>query len=93
MLVMMEVVCGFVFIIFNGDVVMIFEESFFDLGGGLFFGILYLIWSNIVGFVLFGFLFKKMVFGKNVFVVGGNEEVVLFVGLLVICIKIVVFVL
>lgn len=93
MFVMMEVVCGFVFIMLNGDVVMILEECFFDFGGGLFFGILYLIWSNIVGFVVFGFLLCKMVFGKNVLVVGGNGEVVLFVGLLVMCIKIVVFVL
>ena len=53
---LMEVVRGLAFITSNGDAVMISEESFFDLGGGSFLGISYPIWSNIVGFALFGFL-------------------------------------
>ena len=53
---------------------MISEERFFDLGGGSFLGISYPIWSNIVGFVVFGFLLRKTVFGKNVLAVGGNGE-------------------
>ena len=62
-LAMMEVVRGLAFITSNGDAVMISEESFFDLGGGSFLGISYPIWSNFVGFVVFGFLLRKSVFG------------------------------
>jgi L-arabinose transport system permease protein len=92
-LAMMEVVRGLAYITSNGDAVMISEERFFDLGGGSFLGISYPIWSNIVGFVLFGFLLKKTVFGKNVLAVGGNSEAALLAGLPVTRIKIVVFVL
>ncbi|CAG4902398.1 L-arabinose ABC transporter permease AraH [Paraburkholderia saeva] len=92
-LAMMEVVRGLAFITSNGDAVMISEESFFDLGGGSFLGISYPIWSNIVGFVLFGFLLKKTVFGKNVLAVGGNSEAALLAGLPVTRIKVTVFVL
>ena len=92
-LAMMEVVRGLAYITSNGDAVMISEESFFDLGGGSFLGISFPIWSNIVGFVLFGFLLKKTVFGKNVLAVGGNSEAALLAGLPVTRIKIVVFVL
>lgn len=92
-LAMMEVVRGLAYITSNGDAVMISEESFFDLGGGSFLGISYPIWSNIVGFVVFGFLLKKTVFGKNVLAVGGNSEAALLAGLPVMRIKITVFVL
>ncbi|MDE1182301.1 L-arabinose ABC transporter permease AraH [Paraburkholderia sp.] len=92
-LAMMEVVRGLAFITSNGDAVMISEESFFELGGGSFLGISYPIWSNIIGFVLFGFLLKKTVFGKNVLAVGGNGEAALLAGLPVQRIKITVFVL
>jgi L-arabinose transport system permease protein len=92
-LAMMEVVRGLAYITSNGDAVMISEESFFDLGGGSFLGISYPIWSNIVGFVLFGFLLRKTVFGKNVLAVGGNSEAARLAGLPVMRIKIVVFVL
>ena len=92
-LAMMEVVRGLAYITSNGDAVMISEESFFDLGGGSFLGISFPIWSNIVGFILFGFLLKKTVFGKNVLAVGGNSEAALLAGLPVTRIKIVVFVL
>jgi hypothetical protein len=92
-LAMMEVVRGLAYITSHGDAVMISEESFFELGGGSFLGISYPIWSNIVGFVLFGFLLKKTVFGKNVLAVGGNGEAALLAGLPVTRIKITVFVL
>jgi L-arabinose transport system permease protein len=92
-LAMMEVVRGLAFITSHGDAVMISEESFFELGGGSFMGISYPIWSNIVGFVVFGFLLKKTVFGKNVLAVGGNSEAALLAGLPVRRIKITVFVL
>ena len=92
-LAMMEVGRGLAFIPSNGEAVMISEERFFDLGGGSFLGISYPIWSNIVGFILFGFLLKKTVFGKNVLAVGGNSEAALLAGLPVTRIKITVFVL
>jgi len=92
-LAMMEVVRGLAYITSNGDAVMISEERFFSLGGGQFLGISYPIWSNIVGFVVFGFLLKKTVFGKNVLAVGGNSEAALLAGLSVTRIKITVFVL
>ncbi|SAL65822.1 L-arabinose ABC transporter permease AraH [Caballeronia telluris] len=92
-LAMMEVVRGLAYITSHGDAVMISEESFFELGSGSFLGISYPIWSNIVGFVVFGFLLKKTVFGKNVLAVGGNSEAALLAGLPVTRIKITVFVL
>jgi L-arabinose transport system permease protein len=92
-LAMMEVVRGLAYIVSNGDAVMITEERFFDLGGGSFLGISYPIWSNIVGFVVFGFLLRKTVFGKNVLAVGGNSDAARLAGLPVTRIKIAVFVL
>ncbi|GLU31125.1 L-arabinose ABC transporter permease AraH [Trinickia caryophylli] len=92
-LAMMEVVRGLAFIVSSGDAVMISEESFFDLGGGSFLGISYPIWSNIVGFIVFGFLLRKTVFGKNVLAVGGNAEAASLAGLPVVRIKVAVFVL
>jgi L-arabinose transport system permease protein len=92
-LAMMEAVRGLAYITSNGDAVMISEESFFDLGGGSFLGISFPIWSTIVGFVIFGFLLKKTIFGKNVLAVGGNSEAALLAGLPVTRIKITVFVL
>ncbi|MFC3653264.1 L-arabinose ABC transporter permease AraH [Dyella humi] len=92
-LAMMEAVRGLAYLTSNGDAVMISEESFFDLGSGSFLGISYPIWSNIVGFVLFGFLLNKTVFGKQVLAVGGNSEAALLAGLPVVRIKIMVFVL
>ena len=61
--------------------------------GGAFLGISDPIWSNIIGFVLLGFLFKKTLFGKTVLAVGGNEEAALLAGPPVTRIKIAVFVL
>jgi L-arabinose transport system permease protein len=92
-LAMMEAVRGLAFITSNGDAVMISEERFFDLGSGSFLGISFPIWSNIIGFVVFGFLLKKTVFGKNVLAVGGNSEAARLAGLPVTRIKIMVFVL
>ncbi|MET0331277.1 MAG: L-arabinose ABC transporter permease AraH [Dyella sp.] len=92
-LAMMEVVRGLAYIVSNGDAVMISEERFFELGSGSLLGVSYPIWSNLVGFVVFGFLLKRTVFGKNVLAVGGNSEAALLAGLPVNRIKIVVFVL
>ena len=92
-LAMMEAVRGLAFLTSNGDAVMISEERFFDLGGGSFLGISFPIWSNIIGFVVFGFLLRKTVFGKNVLAVGGNSEAAMLAGLPVTRIKITVFVL
>jgi L-arabinose transport system permease protein len=92
-LAMMEAVRGLAYITSNGDAVMISQESFFALGSDSFLGISYPIWSNIVGFVVFGFLLNKTVFGKHVLAVGGNSEAALLAGLPVTRIKIMVFVL
>src|ERR1700744_5419664 len=92
-LAMMEVVRGLAYITSNGDAGMISEERFFALGGGSFLGISFPIWSKIFGFVVFGFLLKKTVFGKNVLAVGRNSEAALLSGLPVTRIKIAVFVL
>jgi len=92
-LAMMEAVRGLAYLTSNGDAVMISQESFFALGSGSFLGISYPIWSNIIAFVVFGFLLNKTVFGKHVLAVGGNSEAALLAGLPVTRIKIVVFVL
>ena len=92
-LAMMEAVRGLAYITSNGDAVMISEERFFDLGSGSLFGISYPVWSTIVGFVVFGFLLNKTVFGKHVLAVGGNSEAAFLAGLPVVRIKIMVFVL
>lgn len=88
-----EVVRGLAYITSYGDAVMISEESIFEVGGGSFLGISYPIWSNIIGFVVFGFLLKKTVFGKNVLAIGGDGEAAQLAWLPVTRIKITVFVL
>ena len=92
-LAMMEAVRGLAYLASNGDAVMISQESFFEFGSGSFLGVSYPIWSNIVGFLVFGFLLNKTVFGKYVLAVGGNSEAARLAGLPVTRIKITVFVL
>jgi len=92
-LAMMEAVRGLAYLTSNGDAVMISQESFFELGSGSLLGISYPIWSNIVGFIVFGFLLNKTVFGKHVLAVGGNSEAARLAGLPVMRIKVMVFML
>jgi len=90
-LAMMEIVRGLAYLVSNGDAVMITEEAFFDLGSGAFLDISYPVWSTIAGFVCFGFLLNRTVFGKHVLAVGGNSEAARLAGLPVTRIKIAVF--
>lgn len=92
MLVIMQIVCGLVYIIFDGKVVGIEDECFFIFGYVNWFGLLVLIWLIVVCLVVFGLLLNKIIFGCNMLVIGGNEEVVCLVGVLVVCIKIIIFV-
>lgn len=90
-LAMMEIVRGLAYLVSNGDAVMITEEAFFNLGSGAFLDISYPVWSAIAGFVCFGFLLNRTVFGKHVLAVGGNSEAARLAGLPVTRIKIAVF--
>lgn len=80
------------YIILDGKVVGIEDESFFVFGYVNWFGLFVLIWFIVVCLIIFGLLLNKIIFGCNILVIGGNEEVVCLVGVLVVCIKIIIFV-
>lgn len=80
------------YIILDGKAVGIEDESFFVFGYVNWFGLFVLIWFIVVCLIIFGLLLNKIIFGCNILVIGGNEEVVCLVGVLVVCIKIIIFV-
>lgn len=91
MLVMMSVVCGLIFVIFGGIFVVIFDvvnQLGVDVGLILVFVIMFV----LVGVVCW-FMLLCMVLGCFFYVIGGNEEVVCFFGILVCCIFVIVYVL
>lgn len=89
----MQIVRGLGYIFSDGRAVGIVEESFFEIGNSLWFGIPVPIWLTILCFCIFGFLLNKTTFGRNVLAVGGNEEAARLAGVPVARVKITIFIL
>jgi len=87
----MEMVRGLAFLVSQGDAVMISEDSFFELGAGVFLGIGWPIWITLLAFVVFGVLLNATVFGRQVLAVGGNAEAARLAGVPMARVRVLVF--
>jgi L-arabinose transport system permease protein len=77
----MEVVRGLAYIVSSGDAVIIFDESFFELGIGSLFGIGYPVIAMAIAFIVFGIVLNYTVFGRNVLAIGGNAVAARLAGI------------
>jgi L-arabinose transport system permease protein len=95
----MQIVRGLCYIVSDGKAIGVSQESFFALGitsfpdWAGFQGLPTPVWILLAGFVLFGLLLNKTVFGRNALAIGGNIEAARLAGIPVSATKIVVFVL
>lgn len=80
------------YIILDGKAVGIEDESFFVFGYVNWFGLFALIWFIVACLIIFGLLLNKIIFGRNILAIGGNEEVARLAGVSVVRIKIIIFV-
>lgn len=87
----MQIVRGFGLIISDYKAVGIVNEDFFELGNSRFFGVVTPIWITIGCFLLFGFILKRTVFGRDTLAVGGNAEAAHLAGIAVDRVKIIIF--
>src|SRR5688500_379946 len=87
----MQIVRGLGFIISDGKAVGIGQEGFFVLGNSALLGVPTPVWITAVCFVVFGFLLKRTVFGRDTLAVGGNSEAAHLAGISVERIKIAIF--
>jgi ribose transport system permease protein len=72
---------GLAFVINKTGAVFVEKESFMYLGTAHWFGIPVMIWILAFAFVVGWFLLSKTVYGRSVFLVGGNAEAARLAGL------------
>jgi L-arabinose transport system permease protein len=99
----MQMVKGLAFIVSGGRAVSITQEKFFLLGsaipkfaepsGKVIFQITVPVWICLGCFLVFGFLLRRTIFGRNTLAIGGNEEATRLAGIPVDRLKIEIFVL
>lgn len=65
----------------NGSSVGISDQSFTRIAKWDFMNLQAPIWYMIIGFVLFGFLLSKTIFGRNMLATGGNQEAARLAGI------------
>ncbi len=87
----MQIVRGFGLIISDYKAVGIVNEDFFELGNSRFLGVVTPIWITLGCFLLFGFILKRTVFGRDTLAVGGNAEAAHLAGIAVDRVKIIIF--
>lgn len=93
---MMILLCGVIMVYIDGCLILIgfidMVDIFVWFGIGYILGILVLVWLMVVVFAGVWYLFNYICFGCYVYVVGGNELVICFLGINVDCVKIGVYV-
>ncbi len=87
----MQIVRGLGYIISKGIAVGISDESFFVLGNSQLLGIPTPVWVTLICFIIFGYLLRSTVFGRNTLAVGGNKEAAYLAGIHVDRLKITIF--
>ena len=80
-LAMASVCRGFAFILSDGRSVSIADQGFIALGTGTTFGIPNPVILMLVLFAVFGFILARTVFGRSVYMIGGNVTAARFAGL------------
>ena len=87
----MQIARGLAYIISDGKAVGVSEESFFALGNSAWLGLPAPVWITIACFVVFGFIIRRTIFGRNTLAIGGNEEAARLAGVHVVRVKIAIF--
>lgn len=87
----MQIVRGVGLIISNGSSIGISDPTFSKIGQTLIIGIPSPIWVMLVSFVVFGFVLKRTIFGRNSLAIGGNSEAARLAGISVEKTKIIIF--
>jgi ribose transport system permease protein len=72
---------GFAYIITGGYPLVVTSQSFKDLGGGFFLGIPNPIYIMFLIFILSYVVLKYTTFGRNIYMIGGNEEAARLTGI------------
>ena len=72
---------GAAYLVSGGTAVYIQNSSFIDLGTGNFFSVPNPVIVLIITFVFFYFALSKTVFGRNIYVIGGNKEAARLCGI------------
>ncbi len=80
-LAMSNVLSGVAFLLCNGRSVAVSNASFTEIGSMRVLGIPFPAILMIICFVIFGFILAKTVFGRSVYMVGGNAEAARLAGL------------
>ncbi|GGP17806.1 L-arabinose ABC transporter permease AraH [Silvimonas iriomotensis] len=87
----MQIARGMAYIISDGKAVGVSEESFFALGNTNWFGLPAPVWITVICFLVFGFVMRRTLFGRNTLAIGGNEEAARLAGVNVVRNKIAIF--
>jgi len=87
----MQIARGLALICCDGKSVGISDQRFTALGTASLGGIEFPIWIMLGGFVFFGLLLHKTVFGRNTLAIGGNREAAKLAGISVTGTKIIIF--
>ncbi|GGP25022.1 L-arabinose ABC transporter permease AraH [Silvimonas amylolytica] len=87
----MQIARGMAYIISDGKAVGVDQESFFTLGNTSWFGLPVPVWLTVACFLVFGFVMRRTLFGRNTLAIGGNEEAARLAGVNVVRNKIAIF--
>lgn len=73
-LAMMQIVRGAAYLINDGKAASIYDEAYLKIGSGRLLGVPIPVWIFLLAVVVFTFLLKKTMFGRNIYLLGGNSN-------------------
>lgn len=76
-----SIVRGMCYIVSNGESILIRDKSFLRIGTFRLFNVPFPIFFMLLIFIVFYIVLKKMRFGRNIYVVGGNENAARLAGI------------
>jgi len=77
----MQIVRGLGYIISDGKAIGVSNDRFYVLGNSAWLGVPTPVWLTLACFLVFGFLLRHTVFGRNTLAMGGNPEAALLAGI------------
>ncbi len=92
-LAMMIFLRGWVLILTNSQTIQGQSESFLKFGYGTFLKIPYSVILFLVLYVIFGFILRKTIWGRNIYAIGNNSKAAHFFGISIIKTKTLAFIL
>ena len=77
----MQIVRGLGYIISDGKAIGVSNDRFYVLGNSAWLGVPTPVWITLACFLVFGFLLRNTIFGRNTLAIGGNQEAALLAGI------------